>query len=76
MSKSLFFDTYSLIEIGKDNPNYEPYKKDIKMILSMLNLMELTYFLIREKRKNEIEEMFIQLSKFAVPYDKRYLSML
>ena len=73
MTKSLFFDTYALIEIGKNNPNYESYKKDVKIFISMLNLMELAYFLLRENRESEIEEIFNNLSKFAISYNKEIL---
>ena len=73
MSKAFFFDTYALIEIGKNNPHYAIYKEDVRMILSVLNLMELAYFLLREKRENEIDEIFSNLIKFAVPYNKEIL---
>lgn len=73
MSRAFFFDTYALIEIGKNNPRYELYKENIKMIISMLNLMELSYFLLREKRENEVQEIFSRLIKFTVPYDKEIL---
>ena len=73
MTKALFFDTYALIEIGKNNINYEPYKTDVKIFISMLNLMELAYFLIREKRENEIDGVFNELGKFVVSYNKEIL---
>lgn len=73
MNESFFFDTYALIEVGKNNPNYEPYKEDVKIFLSMLNLIELAYFLIREGRENEIEEVFDKLSRFSISYDKDVL---
>ena len=73
MTKPFFFDTYALIEIGKNNPRYEPYKESVKIFLSMLNLMELAYFLIRENRESEIEEIFNNLSKFAISYNKEIL---
>ena len=73
MTKSFFFDTYALIEIGKNNPNYEFYKKDVKIFVSMLNIMELAYFLIRENKENEIEDIFNNLSKFAISYNKEIL---
>lgn len=73
MTKAFFFDTYALIEIGKNNLNYESYKKDVKIFISMLNLLELTYFLIKENRKDEIDEIFSKLAKFTVPYDKEIL---
>ena len=33
MSEMYFFDTYALIETGKENPNYEPYKENVNIIL-------------------------------------------
>ena len=76
MTKSFFFDTYALIEIGKNNPNYEPYKKDVKMVINPLNLMEIAYFLFREGREGEIEEIFSRLTSFAVSYNKEILVLL
>lgn len=73
MTKKFFFDTYALVEIGKNNPNYGPYKNDVKVFISMLNLVELAYFLLRENREHEINETFEKLSKFAVPYDAETL---
>ena len=73
MTSTFFFDTYALIEIGKNNPNYEPYKKNVKIFISMLNLMELAFFLIKEKREEEIEEIFNKLSRFAISYNKEIL---
>lgn len=73
MNRTFFFDTYALIEIGKNNPQYEQYKENVNMILCMLNLMELAYFLLREKRENEIEEIFSKLIRFVVPYNKDIL---
>lgn len=73
MTSTFFFDTYALIEIGKDNPHYELYREDVNILLSMLNLMELAYFLLREHRDDEIDEVMSRLSKFAVPYTKEIL---
>lgn len=73
MVKSFFFDTYALIEIGKNNQNYLPYGKDVKIFVSMLNLMEVAYFLIREKREGEIDDIFEKLSRYTVSYNKEIL---
>ena len=70
---TFFFDTYALIELGKRNPHYEPYSKNVRIVLSQLNLMELSYFLLREKRAHEIDEIFSFLSRFTVPYTKEIL---
>ncbi len=73
MTKTLFFDTYALIELGKNNPGYKGYKEDVKIILTHLNLLELSYFLLREGKGDEIEEVFEKLSRFAVSYNKEIL---
>ena len=73
MSKTFYFDTYALIEIGKDNPSYIPYEKGVKIMLNKLNLLELMLFLIRENREHEIDEKFAQLSKFNIDYDDEIL---
>jgi len=73
MNKKYFFDTYALIEIYKGNPNYEKYRDGINLILNKLNLMEYSYFLMRVGRKNEIENFFLNLSRFCVDYDDEIL---
>lgn len=65
---SFYFDTYALVEIGKQNPGYENYKENIKVVLNKLNIMELCYFLIREKRENEVKDIFNSLVKFHVDF--------
>ena len=73
MTNKFFFDTYALVEIAKSNPNYEKYKEGIGILTNKLNLMEFAYFLIREKRENEINEFFKMLSRFNVDYDNEIL---
>ncbi len=68
-----YFDTYALIEIYKSNPNYKKYSSDVGIILNKLNLMEFTNFLIREKRENEVKELFESLGKFNVDYSDKDL---
>ena len=64
MSNAYYFDTYALIEIGKGSPAYQRYKEDIKLVLHKLNIVELCYFLLREKRGHEMKACYAQLSKF------------
>ena len=73
MTKKFFFDTYALIELGQSNPNYEPYSKDVIILLNKLNLLEFSYYLLREKRENEIESIFSQYQRFSVNYDEEVL---
>lgn len=73
MVDAYYFDTYALIETGKGNPRYEPYKKDVKVLLNRLNLLELSYFLIKEGRGNETKDIFDKFSRFNVDYDEDVL---
>lgn len=57
---SYYFDTYTLIELGKENPNYNCYKNNIKIVLNKLNIMD---FLFRENRKSEVQNIFNELEK-------------
>mgnify|MGYP001571332325 CR=1 FL=1 len=70
MTKRFYFDTYALIEIGKSNLKYEPYKDDVQILLNTLNLFEMSFFLIRENKENEIQGIFDNYSRFNVDYDK------
>jgi len=69
MIKKFFFDTYALVEISKGNPRYKPYTGGIKIMLNKLNLLEYVYFLIREKREHQINDVFNELTKFNVDYN-------
>ena len=73
MVKQFYFDTYALIEISKGNPKYEPYKEGIKIMLNMLNMLEFSYFLVKEGKGNEVKEIFDKFSKFNVDYDQEIL---
>lgn len=74
MSKKFYFDTYALIEIYKSNPNYEPYSKDVVILLNKLNLLEFSYYLLKEKRESEIKQIFNQYQRFNVDYDEEVLT--
>jgi len=63
-----YFDTYALVEIAKENPNYKKYKDNIKIILNKLNIMEFCYFLLREKKDMLVINTFNNLSKFHVDF--------
>ena len=73
MAKKFYFDTYALIEIGKSNPKYEPYKDGVIILVNKLNLMELSYFLFKEKKVDEIKEIFDNYAKYDVDYDEEVL---
>ncbi len=73
MVKQFYFDTYALIEISKGNPKYESYKEEVKVILNNLNLLEFSYFLIKEGKGKDVKEIFNKFSKFNVDYDEEIL---
>jgi len=73
MNRKFYFDTYAIIEIGKGNKKYDPYTTNVQMILNRLNLLELAYFLLREGREEEIQEMFDKYSNFHVDYEDQEL---
>ena len=63
---NFFFDTYAFIEIIKENKDYEPYKRGIGVITTILNLMELHYSLLRTVGKEEADRHFDRLLPFAI----------
>ena len=65
---SYFFDTSALIEIVKENPHFEPYKRNVGIILTRLNLMELYYFYLRERNPLEGKKAYTKLLNFTAPY--------
>jgi len=72
MSGKLFFDTCALIEISKENPDFEKYKKSY-MILTDLNLMEYSHYLLKVGKEYLIKEVFEELGSFVVKYDNEIL---
>lgn len=64
---SFFFDTYAFYEIIVGNPNYAPFIKDIKIITTQLNLMELYCQLLAIYDKQNALEFFKRYEEFIVP---------
>lgn len=65
--RSFFFDTYAFYEIIVGNPNYLKYTKDVKIITTLLNLMELYYQLLALYSKEEALRFFKRYEEFIVP---------
>jgi len=60
--KTLFFDTYALYEIIEGSENYINYIKNIAVVTTKLNLMELYYGLLikhNEKTANHFYNKFL-----------------
>ena len=64
-----FFDTYAFCETFKGNPRYKPYSKDISIVTTMLNLMELHYGMLLESGKEYADLMYDELKKYCVEID-------
>ena len=64
-----FFDTYAFYEIIKGNQNYSPYKKDISIITTKLNLMELHYALLRVYDKETAESYYEEFLPLTIEVD-------
>ncbi|MBW2974101.1 PIN domain-containing protein [Candidatus Woesearchaeota archaeon] len=67
--KSYFFDTYAFFEIIEGNENYRKYSKDIIMITTKLNLMELHYGLMVEYGKEIADIYYDVLVRFVAEID-------
>lgn len=67
--KSYFFDTYALYEIVLGNKAYEIYTKNVLVITTVFNLMELHYILLRTQGKDEAEKAFQRFREFCIPFD-------
>ena len=52
-----FFDSYAIIELMKNNPNYDSFK-DLKIITSVMNVGEVYNIILREKDKAMADEWF------------------
>jgi len=64
-----FFDTYAFCELFKGNPGYKPYSKDISIITTALNLMELHYGMLIESGKEYADLIYDRLKRFCVEVD-------
>ena len=66
--RTLFFDSYAFFEILNGNLAYEPYTKEISIITTKLNLMELHYGLLRKEGKEKAEEFYEEYLKFVIDF--------
>lgn len=72
MSESYFFDTYAIIEILKGNPTYAKFKHS-KVIITIFNLAELHYKLIRDFTKTLADEILNEYSDYAIHIDNEII---
>src|SRR3972149_11016099 len=64
-----FFDTYALYETITETPIYLEYAKNVKMVTTRMNLMELYFSLLKKYPANMIEAYYALLLKFCVAID-------
>lgn len=64
--KTFFFDSYAFYEIIAKNPDYEKAQKDIAIITTRLNLMELHYGLLRTEGKDKADKIYDAYLEFAI----------
>lgn len=67
--KSYFFDTYALYEILEGNQSYEKYIKEISIITTKLNLMELHYGLLRLHGREKADKTYDRFLEFCIDFD-------
>lgn len=63
-----FFDTYAIIEIIRENKNYEKYREE-EIVTSVLNIGELVYFLLREHGREAALQWLERLKDIALQVD-------
>lgn len=68
-----FFDTYAFYEIIVGNPNYLPFTKDIKIVTTQLNLMELYYQLLSLYDRQTAVQFFKRYEEFVVPINNEII---
>ena len=68
VEESYFFDTYALVEIVKGNSNYLAFKH-CKIVLTIFNLAEFHYKVLRDFNKELADELLEEYEPFAVAID-------
>ena len=64
-----FFDSYAFFEIIEGNDNYKKYSRDIGIITTNLNLMELHQGLLRKYGKDVADMFFNKYREFCIKID-------
>ena len=67
-----FFDTYAIIEILKQNPNYFLYSNELAT-LTIFNLAELYYSSLTDYGEEKADEIYLQYKQAVVEIDDETL---
>src|SRR3989344_5612964 len=73
--KTFFFDTYALFEIIEGNNNYKSYLKDVVIVTTKLNLMELHYGLFLKYGKEVANKYYNKFVVFAIDIDDEVIKI-
>ena len=65
LEDTYFFDTYALIEIVKGNVNYSKFKNS-KVVLSILNLAEFHYKILKDFNSKLADELISEYEGFLI----------
>ena len=64
MGMKYFFDSYAIVEIVKKSSNYEKYSGEV-VVFSLLNLIEVSYIVLLEKRIEEAQLVYDKLRPYV-----------
>src|SRR3989338_3669534 len=64
--EAFFFDSYAFYEIFAKNKNYEKYTKEVIIVTTKLNLMEVHYGLLRKYGKETADNYYGEFVKYTV----------
>lgn len=73
--KILFFDSYAFYEIIAENEDYKKYSKEIGIVTTKLNLMELHYGLLLRYGKEQADKYYDFFAKYAVEITDEIIKM-
>ena len=66
----IFLDTYAIIEIALDNPNYRRYASDsTQAITTIFNLMEVHFYYLKHHGQKEANEIYDIVKTMVVRID-------
>lgn len=72
MTDVYFFDTYAIMEILKGNPRYARFR-NIRPVLTIFNLVELHYAVLREAGIELADELLERYSIYEVDVDNEVI---
>ena len=63
----IFLDTYAIIEIDRDNPNYRNYAfQQIDAVTTIFNLAEIYFYYLKNFGQNEADDIYNIIKPMAI----------